>query len=60
MKIIIFFILFFLTSCSYPDIDSVPEFNDVKLTVDELYDLCELSAADKSEIDTCLNEKLKN
>ena len=60
MKIIIFFILFFLYSCGYPDIDSVPKFNDMNLTEDELFDLCQLSSTDKSEIDRCVKEKRQN
>ena len=58
--IIIFFIIFYLSSCGYPDIDSVPNFNDVKLTEDELFDLCQLSSTDKSEIDSCIKEKINN
>jgi len=59
IKIIIFFILFFLSSCGYPDIDSVPSFSELDLTEDEIIDLCQLSSADKSEIDTCIKEKRK-
>ena len=58
MKILIFFILlFFISSCSYPYIDSVPDFKNIKLTEDELFDLCQLSSDAKSEIDRCINEK---
>ena len=57
MKIILFFILFFLSSCGYPDIDSVPSFKQVYLSEEELFDLCQLSSTDRSEIDTCINEK---
>jgi len=57
MKIILFFILFFLSSCGYPDIDSVPSFKQVDLSEEELFDLCQLSSTDRSEIDTCVNEK---
>jgi hypothetical protein len=57
MKIILFFILFFLSSCGYPDIDSVPSFKQVDLSEEELFDLCQLSSTDRSEIDTCINEK---
>ena len=57
MKIILFFILFFLSSCGYPDIDSVPSFKQVELSEEELFDLCQLSSTDRSEIDTCINEK---
>ena len=58
MKILIYLILLFLiSSCNYPDIDSVPDFKNVKLTKDELFDLCQLSSDVKSEIDKCINEK---
>ncbi len=56
MKIVIFFILLLLVSCGYPDIDSVPIFKDLKLTDEELFDLCQLSSSDKSEITNCINE----
>ena len=59
IKIIIFFILFFLSSCGYPDIDSVPSFSELDLTEDEIIDLCQLSSTDKSEIDACIMEKRK-
>ena len=57
MKVIFFIILFALCSCGYPDIDSVPNFNNVKLTEVELFDLCQLSSTDKSKTDTCLKNK---
>lgn len=58
MKILIYSILLFtITSCSYPDIDSVPDFKDVKLTKEELFDLCQLSSDVKSKIDKCIKEK---
>ena len=43
-----------LLSCSYPDIESVPNFKDLKLSKEELFDLCELSSNDKNDIDTCI------
>ena len=60
MKFLIFFSLFFLFSCGYPDIDSVPKFNELKLSDDELFDLCQLSSTDKSDIDKCIREKKDN
>ena len=60
MRIIILFILFLLVSCGYPDIDSVPSFNDLKLTDEELFDLCQLNPTDKSEVDNCIKEKQTN
>ena len=60
MKISIIFFLFYLSSCGYPDIDSVPSFKELKITDEELFDLCQLSSNDKSEIDNCIKEKLDN
>ena len=60
MKIIIITILFFIFSCSYPDIDSVPSFKELDLTTEELFDLCELYSTDKSEIENCIKKKQSN
>ena len=60
MKIILFFTFFLLSSCGYPDIDSVPTFKELELTEEELFDLCQLSSTDKSEIDSCIKEKINN
>jgi len=58
MKTLIYLsFIIFIISCSYPDIDSVPDFKDIKLTKEELFDLCQLSSDVKSEIDRCINEK---
>jgi hypothetical protein len=60
MRIVIFFILLLLISCGYPDIDSVPSFKELKLSEEELFDLCQLSSSDKSQIDNCIKEKQTN
>ena len=60
MRIIFYFTLFLLISCGYPDIDSVPSFKDLKLSDEELFDLCQLNSNDKSEIDICIKEKQTN
>ena len=60
MKLLIVFIFILLLSCSYPDIDSVPNFKDLKLSAEELFDLCELSSSDKNEIETCIENKRNN
>ena len=59
IKIKLIAVLIFLSSCGYPDIDSVPNFKEVELTQEEIIDLCQLSSADKSEIDECVLEKQK-
>ena len=60
MKLFIILLIITLFSCSYPDIDSVPEFQDLKLSQEELYDLCQLSSNDKKDIDACIKEKVNN
>ena len=60
MRILIFFILLLLISCGYPDIDSVPSFKELKLSDEELFDLCQLSSNDKSVIDNCIKEEQTN
>ena len=60
MRIIIYFTLFFLVSCGYPDIDTVPSFKELQLSEEELFDLCQLNSADKSEFDNCIQEKQTN
>ena len=57
MRIIFYFTLFLLISCGYPDIDSVPSFKELNLSEEELFDLCQLNSADKSEFDNCIKEK---
>ena len=43
--------LFLLVSCSYPDIDSVPNFKDVKITEQESIDLCKINNSVNEQID---------
>jgi hypothetical protein len=60
VRILLYFTFFLSVSCGYPDIDSVPSFKDLKLTDEELFDLCQLNSTDKSEIDNCIEEKQTN
>ena len=60
MNLLIVFIFMLLLSCNYPDIDSVPNFKDLKLSEQELFDLCELSSNDKKELETCIENKQNN
>ena len=57
MRIIIFFILLLLISCGYPDIDSVPSFKELKLSDEELFDLCQLSKVIKVKLIIVLKKK---
>ncbi len=58
MKLLIILIFVTLLSCSYPDIESVPNFKDLKLSKEEIYDLCQLSSNDKNEVDTCIENRM--
>ena len=57
MKLLILFLLLYLYSCGYPDIDTVPKYKELKLTEEELFDLCQLSSTDKSQLEKCIKEK---
>ena len=61
MKTIYTLIIFFiLNSCGYPDIDNVPNFNDVNLTNEEIKDYCSNINSDKKNIDKCINNYKSN
>ena len=49
--------LFLLSSCGYPDIDSVPEFKDVSITEEEAIDLCKINNSGNEQITECLMNK---
>ena len=49
--------LFLLSSCGYPDIDTVPDFKDVKITEKEAIDLCQINNSDNEQIAKCLKNK---
>tara|TARA_Y100000768_G_C23960349_1_gene675023 strand:+ start:189 stop:374 length:186 start_codon:yes stop_codon:yes gene_type:complete len=48
--------LFFLNSCGYPDIDSVPDFNESLLTNEEIIDYCSNLSTNKKNIQKCIND----
>ena len=49
--------LFFLLSCGYPDIDTVPDFKDVNITDKEAIDLCKINNSGNEQIAKCLKNK---
>ena len=55
--LLLFFLIF---SCSYPDIDSVPNFNEMKITNEEAMDLCKINNSDNELITKCLNKLKQN
>ena len=53
--------LFLLISCGYPDIDNVPDFNNITLSDEEILDFCSSINTDRINIDNCIiNYKNKN
>ena len=55
--IIIIFLL--IISCRYPDIDSVPDFKSLNISMQESIDLCKISNSDKEIKEDCYKD-LKN
>tara|TARA_Y100001970_G_C13653668_1_gene564830 strand:+ start:365 stop:577 length:213 start_codon:yes stop_codon:yes gene_type:complete len=57
-------IIFFITSCGYPDIDNVPEFNEINLNNEEIQDYCENIYGDENNdfksVTECIIEYKKN
>ena len=56
MKNLYFILFLLLLSCGYPDIDSVPDFKNIKLTDEELLDLCNIKTSDKYNKELCKNQ----
>ena len=52
-------IFFFIVSCSYPDIDSVPDFGSFNISIQESIDLCKIRNSDKENNEDCFKD-LKN
>ena len=48
-----------MLSCAYPDIDSVPDVEDLVITKDESIDLCKLTNTDNKSLSNCL-DKIEN
>ena len=57
----ILFLLIYLSSCGYPDIDNVPDFKNILLTDQEISDYCSINNLEKEKIDKCIIDyKSKN
>ena len=52
----ILFLLLFLYSCNYPDIDNMPEFNSLNISMDETIDKCKMTNFNKDNKDDCFIE----
>ena len=54
-----FIIFFLIISCSYPDIDSVPDFGSQTISMQDSIYLCKISNSDKKNNEDCYKD-LKN
>ena len=52
-------ILLFIISCSYPDIDTVPNFGSLSISMQESIDLCKISNSDKANKEDCYKDLKK-
>ena len=55
----IIIIFFLIISCSYPDIDTVPNFSSLNISIQESIELCKISNSDKENKEDCYKD-LKN
>ena len=48
--------LLIIYSCGYPDIDTVPKFDNMKISKDEATELCKINNSDIKDINNCLSK----
>lgn len=51
-----FLIIFFLYSCGYPDVDSVPKFKNMNITMQDSIELCKITKSDIKTESSCYEE----
>ena len=56
MKNLIFILLLIINSCVYPDIDTVPKFEDMIISKDEAIELCKINNTSIKDINICLSK----
>ena len=56
MKFLILLFFIFISSCGYPDIDSVPNFKNLTLSKEEVIDLCKLVNTVNEDFTNCIKE----
>ena len=49
-------LILILSSCGYPDIDNVPDFNEALLTDEEIMDYCKSNESSKKNFNECIND----
>ena len=56
MKNLYLLLFFIFISCAYPDIDSVPDFENLVITKEEAIDLCKLTNTVNKRLSNCLDK----
>ena len=57
LSYLIIFIL--IASCSYPDIDTVPKFNNMQISLQDSIDICKLGKAPDEDFSECFKELIE-
>ena len=55
-KLLIILFFYILSSCGYPDVDDVPNFNEFEISQDEIIDYCFNIHSNKTNIDKCIDD----
>ena len=60
MKNLYLLLFFIFISCAYPDIDSVPDFENLVITKEEAIDLCKLTNTVNKSLSNCWDKVFIN
>ena len=52
-------IFILIASCSYPDIDTVPKFNNMQISLQDSIDICKLGKAPDEDFSECFKELIE-
>ena len=53
---ILFSIIFILYACGYPDVDSVPKFKNMNISMQDSIELCKITKSDIKTDSSCYEE----
>ncbi len=51
-------IFILLASCGYPDIDTIPKFNNMQISIQDSIDICKLGKSEYEDFSDCFDELL--
>ena len=59
INLIYLFLFILLISCSYPDIDTVPSFNNMQISIQDSIDICKLGKTPNEDFSECFTELIQ-